>query len=62
MISSIDSTSRILGTLPRWTSASVSTDAAISASAPFLFPAGVIVPVSGAPPSMTSLSIACPAA
>ena len=57
-ISSIASTSRIRGTLPSVSSASVSTEAARIASAPFLLPAGTTVPLSGAPPWMTNFSIA----
>src|SRR3984957_11713006 len=54
--SSIDSTSEIRGTLDSTTSSSVSRHAAMIGSAPFLLPAGVIVPDSGTPPSMTNFS------
>ena len=50
------STSEIRGTLRRITSSSVSRQAARIGSAPFLFPAAVIVPDSGTPPSMTNFS------
>ena len=50
------STSLIRGTLRRITSSSVSRQAARIGSAPFLFPAAVIVPESGAPPSITNFS------
>src|SRR5271154_453265 len=45
------------GTLRTITSSSVRTLAARIGSAPFLFPAGTIVPDSGAPPSMTNFSM-----
>ena len=53
----IASTSLIRGTLRRITSSSVSRHAARIGSAPFLLPAGTIVPLSGTPPSMTNFSI-----
>src|SRR3712207_1014289 len=56
-ISSIVSTSRIRGTLRTTTSSSVSTHAARIGRAPFLLPAGVTVPDSGTPPSMTNFSM-----
>src|SRR6266540_2598792 len=55
---SIASTSRIRGTLRSSTGSSASSDAAITGSAPFLLPAGRMVPLSGRPPLMTKLSIA----
>ena len=54
---SIVSTSRIRGTLRTTTSSSVRTEAARIGRAPFLLPAGTIVPDSGAPPSMTNFSM-----
>src|SRR5947209_8675540 len=51
------STSLIRGTLRRTTSSSVSRQAARIGSAPFLLPAGVIVPDSGTPPSITNFSM-----
>ena len=45
------------GTLRDDTSSSVRTLAARIGSAPFLFPAGTIVPDSGTPPSMTNFSM-----
>ena len=51
------STSRMRGTLRTSTSSSVRTPAARIGNAPFLFPAGVIVPDNGAPPSMTNFSM-----
>ena len=54
---SIASTSRMRGTLRTTTSSVVRTDAARIGSAPFLFPAGVTVPRSGTPPSMTNFSM-----
>src|SRR5437763_8088144 len=54
---SIDSTSRIRGTLRSTTSSSVRTEAARMGSAAFLLPAGTTVPDSGAPPSMTNFSM-----
>ena len=51
------STSAIRGTLRTTTSSAVSTLAARMGRAPFLFPAGVTVPDSGTPPSMTNFSI-----
>ena len=45
------------GTLRTTTSSSVRTHAARIGSAPFLFPAGTIVPDSGTPPSMTNFSM-----
>ncbi len=56
-ISSIASTSRMRGTLQTTTSSSVRTLAARIGSAPFLLPAGTIVPDSGTPPSMTNFSM-----
>ena len=56
---SIVSTSRIRGTLFTTTSSSVRSAAARIASAPFLLPAGVIVPDRGTPPSMTNFSMSC---
>ncbi len=56
-ISIIASTSRMRGTLRTRTSSSVRTLAARIGSAPFLFPAGTIVPDSGTPPSMTNFSM-----
>ncbi len=53
----IASTSLIRGTLRRITSSSVSRQAARIGSAPFLLPAGTIVPDSGTPPSITNFSI-----
>ena len=53
----IASTSRIRGTLRRITSSSVSRHAARMGSAPFLLPAGTIVPDRGTPPSITNFSI-----
>ena len=61
-ISSIASTSRMRGTLRTSTSSSVRTLAARIGSAPFLFPAGTIVPDSGTPPSMTNFSMSFGAA
>src|SRR6478736_4491401 len=54
---SIASTSRMRGTLRTRTSSEVSTEAARIGRAPFLFPAGTIVPLSGTPPSMTNFSM-----
>src|ERR1019366_5432607 len=56
---SIASTSRIRGTLRTSTSSSVRIAEARIGRAPFLFPAGTIVPESGAPPSMTNFSMSC---
>ena len=56
-MSSIASTSLIRGTLPTTTSSSVSSALARIGNAPFLFPAGRIVPDSGTPPSITNFSI-----
>jgi len=56
---SIASTSRIRGTLRTITSSSVRTAEARIASAPFLFPAGTMMPESGTPPSMTNFSMSC---
>ncbi len=56
---SIASTSRMRGTLRTITSSSVRRDDARIGSAPFLLPAGTIVPESGTPPSMTNFSISC---
>src|ERR1700751_3735105 len=53
----IASTSLIRGTLRRITSSSVSRHAARIGSAPFLLPAGVMVPERGLPPSITNFSI-----
>jgi hypothetical protein len=58
----IASTSLIRGTLRTITSSSVSRQAARIGSAPFLLPAGTIVPDSGTPPSMTNFSMKKPAA
>ena len=55
---SIESTSLMRGTLPITTRSLVSSDAARIGSAPFLFPAGTTVPLSGTPPSITKVSIA----
>src|SRR5688572_29305585 len=49
----IISTSRMRGTLRRTTGSSVSTQAAIIGKAAFLFPAAVMRPDSGCPPSIT---------
>src|SRR3954471_20730757 len=54
---SIASTSRIRGTLRTTTSSAVRADAARMGRAPFLLPAGTIVPDNGVPPSMTNFSI-----
>src|SRR3954469_23270577 len=54
---SIASTSRMRGTLRTTTSSVVRTEAARIGRAPFLFPAGVTVPRSGTPPSMTNFSM-----
>ncbi len=51
------STSRMRGTFERTTSSSVSRQAAMSGRAPFLLPAGTIVPDSGTPPSMMNFSM-----
>ena len=51
---SIAATSLIFGTLRTTTSSSVRTEAARMGRAPFLLPAGVIVPESAVPPSMTN--------
>src|SRR5436190_708237 len=59
---SMNSTSRIRGTLRSRTSSFVRIDAARMGSAPFLLPAAVIVPDSGTPPSITNFSIAAGAA
>ena len=56
-IASIAPTSLILGTLRTTTSSSVRTEAARMGRAPFLLPAGTIVPDSAMPPSMTNFSI-----
>ena len=56
-IRSIASTSRIRGTFAITTSSSVRTEAARMGRAPFLFPAGVTVPDSGTPPSITNFCI-----
>ena len=56
-ISSIASTSRMRGTLRTTTGSSVRTHEARIGSAPFLFPAGTMVPESGAPPSITNFSM-----
>ena len=58
-MSSIASTSRMRGTLRTTTSSSVRRDDARIGSAPFLLPAGTIVPESGTPPSMTNFSMSC---
>src|SRR3954471_81406 len=55
--SSIVVTSRIRGTLETTTSSSVSRQAARIGSAAFLLPAGVTLPDSGTPPSMTNFSM-----
>ena len=54
---SIDSTSRIRGTLRTTSSSSVSRQAARIGSAAFLFPAGTISPESGTPPWMMNFSM-----
>ena len=54
---SIASTSAIRGTLRSTTGSSVKRQAARIGRAPFLLPAGTIVPESGTPPSMTNFSI-----
>src|SRR3954452_20723572 len=54
---SIASTSRMRGTLRTTTSSVVRTEAARIGRAPFLFPAGMNVPRSGTPPSMTNFSM-----
>ncbi len=54
---SIASTSAILGTLRTTTSSSVSSAEARIGRAPFLLPAGTIVPDSGAPPWMSNFSM-----
>ena len=54
---SIASTSPIRGTLRTTTSSSVRTEAARIGRAPFLLPAGTIVPDSATPPSMTNFSM-----
>ena len=54
---SIAPTSLIFGTFRTTTSSSVRTEAARMGSAPFLLPAGVIVPESAVPPSMTNFSM-----
>ena len=54
---SIASTSLIRGTLRTATSSSVRIAEARIGSAPFLFPAGTIVPDSGTPPSITNFSM-----
>jgi hypothetical protein len=51
------STSRMRGMLRSTTSSRVSSDAASTGSAAFLFPAGTTVPSRGAPPSMMNFSI-----
>ena len=54
---SIDSTSRIRGTLRTTSSSSVSRHAARIGSAAFLLPAGTISPESGTPPWMMNFSM-----
>ena len=54
---SIAPTSLIFGTLRTTTSSSVRTEAARMGRAPFLLPAGTIVPDSAMPPSMTNFSM-----
>jgi hypothetical protein len=54
---SIASTSLMRGTLRTRTSSSVRIAEARIGRAPFLFPAGTIVPESGTPPSMTNFSM-----
>ena len=56
-ISSIASTSRMRGTLATVTSSSVRRALARIGRAPFLFPAGTMVPDNGTPPSMTNFSM-----
>ena len=56
-IASIAPTSLIFGTLRTTTSSSVRTEAARIGRAPFLLPAGTIVPDSAVPPSMTNFSM-----
>jgi hypothetical protein len=56
-ISSIPRTSRIRGRLRKVTGSSVSRLAAMSGSASFLLPAGVISPRSGVPPSTLNRAI-----
>src|ERR687890_758589 len=56
-MASIAPTSLIFGTLRTTTSSSVRTEAARIGRAPFLLPAGTIVPDSAVPPSMTNFSI-----
>ena len=56
--SSIESTSRMRGTLSISSSSSVSRQAARIGSAAFLFPAATISPDRGAPPWITKFSIA----
>ncbi len=50
----IASTSRMRGTLSSVTGSAVSRQAARIGSAAFLFPAGLTVPLSGTPPSITN--------
>ena len=54
---SIASTSRMRGTLRTTTSSAVRADAARMGRAPFLLPAGTMVPDNGAPPSITNFSM-----
>src|SRR5213592_3803311 len=54
---SIASTSRMRGTLRTTTSSAVRADAARMGNAAFLLPAGMTVPDSGTPPSMTNFSM-----
>src|SRR2546423_11990525 len=56
---SIASTSRMRGTLRTTTSSAVRADAARMGRAAFLLPAGMTVPDSGVPPSMTNFSMRC---
>src|SRR3954466_4901260 len=56
---SIASTSRMRGTLRTTTSSAVRADAARMGRAAFLLPAGMTLPDSGVPPSMTNFSMRC---
>src|SRR6266704_279187 len=57
---SMVSTSRMWGTFRSRTGSSASSEAATIGSAPFLLPAGRIMPLNGCPPLMTKLSIPLP--
>src|SRR6266540_1032995 len=57
---SMVSTSRMWGTFRSRTGSSASSEAATIGRAPFLLPAGRIMPLSGCPPLMTKLSIPLP--